>query len=111
MELGILIFCCIRNYYRARAANLNAALWSLYTFIASMATWFIGGIIMVLIMISKDEYLRNLLMKQPPARQEIVDYMADRNLVVAQLFLIVCMLGGYLLVRHLLIKRASEQPE
>lgn len=66
---------------------------------------------MVLIMVSKDEYLRNLLMKQTPARQEIVDYMAGRNLVIAQVFLIVCMLGGYLLIRHMLVKRASQQPE
>ncbi|HRO42743.1 MAG TPA: hypothetical protein PL009_07895 [Flavipsychrobacter sp.] len=108
MELGILIFCCIRNYFRARAANLNAALWSFYTFLASIVTWFMGGIIITLIMIARDSHLRKMLMQQPPDQQEIVKYLTGKNLFVPQLFLIVCMVGGYLFVRHLITKREKQ---
>ncbi len=107
MELGILIFCCIRNYFRAGAAELNAALWSFYTFIACICAWFIGGIIMTFIMISRDELLRDMLMQQPPDRQKVMDYLVQKNLLVPQLFLIVCMAGGFLLTRHLIIRRSA----
>lgn len=109
MELGILLFCCIRNYFRARAANLNAALWSFYTFLACIVTWFIGGIIMTFIMVSRDAQLRALLTKQPLDRQQVVNYLVSKNLVIPQLFLLVCLIGGYLFIRHLLIKRTVTE--
>jgi len=111
MELGIIIFCCIRNYFRARAANLKAALWTFYTLLACLVAWFIGGVIITLIMVSRDPNLRKLLMQQPPDQQKVLDYMAGRNLFVPQLFLVVCMVGGYLLVRHLIIKRTKSNAE
>ncbi|MBS1782512.1 MAG: hypothetical protein JSS78_05565 [Bacteroidetes bacterium] len=106
MELGILVFICIRNYFRARVMQLNAGLWAFYTFIAALATWFVGGIIITLIMIGRDAQLRALLMHQPVDRQQAVDYLMRKNLFVPQVFLIVCMIGGYLIVRHFMSKQS-----
>ncbi len=105
MELGILIFCCIRNYFRARAANLNAALWTFYTLLASLIAWFIGGVIVTLILLARYPQIKKMLLQQPPDREGIISYMAGQNLFVAQIFLVVCMLGGYLFVRHLLLRK------
>lgn len=108
MEIGILIFFCIRNYFKARAAQLNAALWSFYTFLACMITWAIGGVIMSIIMISRDPQLKDILLRQPADRQAVVNHLTQKNLLVPQLFLIVCMAGGYLFIRHLLSKRLQS---
>lgn len=105
MELGILIFCCIRNYFRAGAANLNAALWSFYTFLACLVSWFIGGIIVTIIMIVRDPKLKTMLMQNPPDQDGVMQYLMSKNILVPQLFLLVCMVGGYLFVRYLIGKR------
>lgn len=108
MELLIVLtFCSIRNYNRARAANLNAALWSFYTFIACLVSWFIGGIIAVYIMIARDPQLYNLLTHEPVDKQAVFKYMTGKNIIVSELFLLVASIGGYLFVRHQLIRRTQ----
>lgn len=109
MSLGALVFCCVNNYFKARAANLNAALWALFTFIAYGITWFIGGIIVTLIMITRDPQLREIAMKQPSDPQAAVRYLESRSLIIPELFLIVCGIGGYLFIRHLILKRKVQE--
>jgi hypothetical protein len=102
----VLVFCCVRNYFRARAANLSAALWAFYTFLAGIIGWFIGSIIVVIIFLMRDPVLREMLKEPKPDREAIVAYLAGPKLIVPEIFLAFCGLGGYLFVRHLIIKRS-----
>ncbi len=104
MEL-VLIFCCIRNYFRARAAKFNAALWTFYTFLSILVAWLIGSFITVIIMVIRDPQIRALLSQQPPDRQRLMEYVKHQNLFVHEMFLMFCGLGGYLFIRHLMIRK------
>lgn len=110
MEI-VLIFCCIRNYFRARAAKLNAALWSFYTFLAILIAFFIASIIAVIILLLQDPHLQNLMTQQPTNKQAIMDYMMSKNLTFANLFIAFSGLGGYLFTRHLIIKKTIIEDE
>jgi hypothetical protein len=106
MGLFITIFFCIRNFMRAKAKELNAGKWALFTFLAVIAGWFIGCIIMVVILLIRYPELGTLVSTPGATPAEVTAFLAGRmDAVVADLFLLFCGLGGYLFVRHLLINK------
>ncbi len=106
-ELFIFIFCTVKNYTRAKAAQLNAGLWAFYTFISIFIAWVIGLFIVTLIMLYKDATLREMLVSEPENRQKIMAYVQAKDLMIPYIFVAVSAFGGYLLVRHLIISRTK----
>jgi hypothetical protein len=102
----VLVICCLRNYVRARAANLKAALWVFYTVLAGMFGWLVGSVIVVVILLIRDPYLKSMLYAQSPDKDAIVAYLNGPKLIIPEIFLAFCGIGGYLFVRHLIIKRS-----
>jgi len=96
---------------RAKAAKLNAARWTFYTFISMLVTWFIGVFIVVTIMLVRDPKLRTMLLSQSQDKQRITEYLSSKNLLVPQLFMLFCMVGGYLFVRYLMAKKGEMMGE
>jgi hypothetical protein len=91
---------------KARAANLNAALWTFYTFLAIVGAWVIGSVIVTAIMIAKDPVLRNMFSTQPPDKDGILEYLKTQNMVIPQIFIMFCGVGGYLFIHYLLTRKA-----
>lgn len=110
MEI-VLIFCCVRSYMKARAARLNAALWTFYTFLAILFSWIIGSIIVTVILILRDPSLRHMLTQQPPDRDGIMNYLKTQNLLIPEIFLLFCGIGGYLFIHYLISKRTTLLPD
>jgi hypothetical protein len=104
MALLIIVWGCFRNYMRAKIANLNAGYWALITFLMILAGWIIGVFLVVIMMMMKDEQLRKMLLQSAP-REEIVEYIGNMNLLISEIFLFVCSIGGYLFVRYLIIRK------
>ncbi len=96
---------------RARAQALSGAKWALYTFLAVVAGWFAGSMIMVMILMIRFPEFLELAGTPDITPPEISAFLMERiNPVVADIFLLVCGLGGYLFVRHRLIKKAPSPP-
>ncbi len=109
MGLFIAIFFCFRNYMRARAQALSGVKWALYTFLAVIAGWFIGSMIMVFILMIRFPEFWALVGNPDITPQEVSAFIMERvNPWIADIFLLFCGLGGYLFVRHQLIKKATQ---
>jgi hypothetical protein len=92
---------------KARAANLNAALWSFYTFLAIVGSWLIGSVIVTGIMIARDPVLRNMFSTQPPDKDGILEYLKTQNMMIPQIFIMFCGIGGYLFIHYLLSRKSK----
>lgn len=112
MALFILVWGCFRNYLRARVGQLNAGRWAVATFFSILVAWFVGALIMVVIMVIKDPQLRVLMTKPDVDREELLRYtQANMNATISEVFMMVCAIGGYLFVRYMLIRKLPPQEE
>jgi len=108
MGLLLTIFFCIRNYIRAKAKRLNAGKWAFLTFLAVIAGWFAGCMIVVTILLTRYPELIAMVNEPGTGPSEIAPAISERmNPFVAELFLLFCGLGGYLFVRHQLIRKPA----
>jgi hypothetical protein len=111
MGIFIVIFFCFRNYMRARAQALSGVKWGFYTFLAVIAGWLAGSMIMVIILMIRFPELLQLAGSPDITPQEVSAFILERvNPIVADIFMLFCGLGGYLFVRHRLIKMTSPPP-
>jgi hypothetical protein len=90
---------------KARAAKLNAALWTFYTFLSILFSWLVGSIIVTFILILRDPALRRMLTHQPPDRDGVMNYLKTQNLLLPEIFLLFCGIGGYLFIHYLITKK------
>jgi hypothetical protein len=90
---------------KARAANLNAALWTFYAFLSILCSWAIGSIIVTMILLLRDPVLRGMLTQQPPDKDGIMNYLKTQNLLLPEIFLLFCGVGGYLFIHYLISKK------
>lgn len=107
MEI-VFIFCCVWNYYKAKAHKLNAGLWAFYTLLAVLAGWMIGIVIVSIIMLLRDPELQQMLMQSHPNREAAMQYMQRQDLTISQLFLMFSGLGGYLFTRYKIEKKGVD---
>lgn len=110
MELLILILCCVRIYTLARLKGLNPAGWALRTFVTMFLCTFAGAIVSFFIQLGKHPDLRNVMVQYQNTHKQddfLKVYMRYMDNIVIDVFLIVCALGGFLLVRH----RLSRHPD
>lgn len=108
----LLIFGCITNYAKARAAQLNAALWSFLTVLAIFIGLFIGSFIVAIIMMIKDPGFLSVMQQHPGDQEFMMKYMSEHhNLLVMELFLLVCGVGGYLFINYLIKKKGVKQEQ
>lgn len=104
----VFIVCCVWNYFRAKAANLNAWVWTFYTLLGVLVGWFIGLMISSLILIAKDPQLQQMMLNSVnPDRAAIMHYLQKKNLLLIEVFGLFCGFGGYLFVRNLITKRTK----
>lgn len=108
MEI-VFIFCCVWNYLKAKSLKLNAGLWAFYTFLAVLAGWIIGLFIVSIIMVIRDPELQKLLMQPTPNRNAAMEYLKNQDLTISQLLIFFCGFGGYLLTRHLIMKKGNSR--
>lgn len=106
MEI-VFILCCIRMYVKARAANLNAALWTFYTFISILVAWLAGIVMVAIIFLVRDPNLRSLITKVPADRDAVMKHIMSQNMLIPEIFLMFCGLGGFLFVNYLVSKRTT----
>ena len=107
----VIVWGCFRNFVRARLGGLNGGFWALITFIAIFVAWLIGAFIVIGIMAYSDPILRDLMTQQPPDQDVLMRQIAQHNLLIPEILMVVCSFGGYLLIRHLIIKRAKPSEE
>jgi hypothetical protein len=106
MGLFLTIIFCALNYMRARVKKLNAAKWAFFTFLATLVGWFVGGMIMMIILMVRFPDLVELTTQPDASPATLAPAIAERmNPWIAEIFLLFCGLGGYLFIRHLLIKK------
>ncbi len=92
---------------RARTQQLSGIKWAFYTFMAVIAGWFAGSMIMITILMIRFPELLQVAGSPDITPQEVSAYILERvNPIVADIFMLFCGLGGYLFVRHRLIKKA-----
>lgn len=107
MEL-LFIFCCVWNYYKAKAQKLNAGLWAFYTFLAVLVGWIIGLFLITIIMLLRDPELQKMLMQPTPNRDAAMEYMKHQDLTISQLLLFFSGFGGYLFTRYRIEQKGKE---
>jgi hypothetical protein len=110
--LLLVIILCFSNFRRAKAQNLLGISWAVYTFVAAIAAGFLGILISVIILMVRFPELQQIAIEAAGNQQVVTEALMQRvNPLIMELFYLVCSFGGYLWVRHLLIKRARNSTE
>jgi hypothetical protein len=69
----------------------------------------IGGIDILLSLISRDAELKSMIMEVPQDREATMVYLQDKITWLHQLFVLFCGIGGYLFTRYILNKKIVKR--
>jgi|GEM_PF-4509087 len=113
--LGIVMlitFAVFRASFLARRGGLNSTVWALLAVVGVLAGMFLGSVIMVFILLAKDPGLLKLIEANRNNQQFMTDYLLrTQNVYIMEIFLMFSGVGGYLFVRHHLLKRLPPEDD
>lgn len=109
MAFILLLFLCLRIYLRAKHHGQPPGKWVIYNILSVVAAWFIGAMISSIIFMIKDPGLRKMMTQTQPDQQAVMQYFASQDMFFPELFILFCGIGGYLFIRHRLIRKIMSQ--
>lgn len=104
MPLLLIIFFSVRTYFRAKKGGLPPSKWVIYTILSVMVAWFLGAIITSIIFVIKDPTIQEMMTSGESSQEAVMKYLATQDMLIPEIFMLFCGVGGYLFIRHQLLR-------